>query len=56
MPYLRTASQEQVSRGQASGTVRLQWVFGNLIPDLIGIRQPGSNATPVVFKNSISLR
>src|SRR6266498_2777643 len=45
MPYFASVSQQQVGRGPSSGTVRVSWVFGNLIPDRIEIRQRGGAAT-----------
>ncbi|MGH9334124.1 MAG: hypothetical protein ACRD21_10280 [Vicinamibacteria bacterium] len=42
MPYLMNVSQEQVSRGPSSGIVLVKWTFGNLIPDVIEIRQEGA--------------
>jgi hypothetical protein len=47
MPYLTNVSQEQISRGPSLGTVRVHWVFGNMVPDLIEIRQPGT--PPILF-------
>ena len=55
MPYLTSVSQEQVGRGPASGTVRVHWTFGNLIPDVVEVRKPGDTVTPPTLLASVPI-
>ena len=47
MPYLTSSTRQQTRVGQNSGTVRVEWTFGNLMPDVIQIGKPviGNNAS-----------
>jgi hypothetical protein len=55
MSYLRGISQAQISNSLSSGTVRINWTFGNMISDAIEIRHPGDTVTPPVLLASISI-
>jgi hypothetical protein len=55
MPYLTGVSQEQIARGPASGTMRVHWSIGGLVPDVIEIRLAGDAATPATLLASISI-
>ncbi|MEJ7739616.1 MAG: hypothetical protein WKF97_19500 [Chitinophagaceae bacterium] len=55
MPYVTQVSQEQIAKDASSGTLRVHWAFGNLIPNVIEIRQPGSTTTPAVLFASVAI-
>ena len=40
MPYLKSGTVKQTRIGQNSGTIRVEWVFGTLIPDVIQVGKP----------------
>jgi hypothetical protein len=55
MPYLINASVQQISRGPASATVRVNWKFGNLMPNLVEVRLPGDTVTQPVLLASVMI-
>ncbi|WP_345331412.1 hypothetical protein [Mucilaginibacter defluvii] len=55
MAYLNQASAQQVSKGKAIAKVRIQWVFGNQLPDAIEVRIPADSVTPPVLAASVKV-
>jgi hypothetical protein len=55
MPYLTAVSQTQVAQAPSSGTVRVQWSIGNLVPDVIEIRLAGDATTSATLLASVSI-
>ena len=40
MPYLKSSTRQQTRIGQNSGTIRVEWIFDTLMPDVIQIGKP----------------
>ena len=46
MPYLISPTRQQTRIGQNSGTIRVEWTFGTLMPDVIQVGKPVIGLSP----------